>query len=130
MIGWADCAISVQTSVMPTQAELLRLHREARGLSLETVAFGMEQMAKMRGIKAGSKKIPRTHASLSRWETGKVEIKELGLELYAAVLGITVDQLRRPPPKPNEPRKRTVEVPEDQADLVSAFLEAMRRKAS
>lgn len=131
MIGWRDCTISAQTPVMADQikqAEILRQWRERKGLSLETAAFAVEQLAKLRHIDPASKKIPRTHASLSRWETGRVEIKELGLELLAAAYGITPEQIRQPPPPENAPPTRSVEVREDEADLVQAFIDAMRQR--
>lgn len=111
-----------------TQAEILRQWRERKGMSLETAAFAVEQLAKLRHIDPASKKIPRTHASLSRWETGKVEVKELGLALLAAAYGITEDDIRRPPPAEHAPPTRAVEVREDEADLVQAFIEAMRQR--
>lgn len=125
IIGWRSCAISVHDWEMPSQAELLRLHREARGLTLERVAFTIEQLATLRGVPKDSKSVPRTHASLSRWENGRVQIKELGLQLYAEALGATVEELRKPPPPPNARPTRTIEVDEAHAEMVDAFLKAM-----
>jgi transcriptional regulator with XRE-family HTH domain len=109
------------------QGAILRLWRESKGMSLEQAAFAVEAVARSRGIAAKSKKIPRTHASLSRWETGVVDVKDQGLELLAEVYGVAKEDLRKPPPAPGEPPKRTVEVPADQAAAVEAFLEVMRQ---
>lgn len=108
--------------------ENLRLWREAMGKTLEEAAHAVETLAKARGIARSSKKVPRTHASLSRWETGKVDVKELGLDLLAEAYGISPDQLRRPPPKADAPPRRRIEVDEGQADAVEAFLEALNRR--
>lgn len=113
---------------MPTQAELIRLHREAKGLTLEQVAFNIEVIATSRGIPKKSKAVPRTHASLSRWESGNVQIKETGLEIIASALNMTVEEIRRPPPLPNSPPTRLIEIHEAEAGVVDAFLKAMRAK--
>lgn len=126
MIGWPACTISANPSDMTT-GENLRLWREARGLTLEEAADKVETLAIARGVPRESKKVPRTHASLSRWETGKVDVKEIGLELIALAYGVTKEQIRRPPPEAGSPPTRSVEVPEPQADAVAAFLEAMKK---
>lgn len=65
---------------------------------------------------------------MSRWESGKVDAKELGLELIAECYGAPVEMLRRPPPAPGAPPTRTIEIPEDQAAMVDAFLSAVRKR--
>lgn len=68
------------------------------GRSLEEVAFQVDALAKTLGIPRSGKKLPRTHASMSRWETGVSDVKEGGLRLIAMTYGVSVDDLRRPPP--------------------------------
>lgn len=113
---------------MASQADLLRLWREYHGKTLEEVALAVELAATARSIDRKSRSVPRTHASMSRWENGLVNIKEIGLELIANAYGMQADDLRRPPPKPGEPRRIAVEVDEDQAEMVDAFLKAVKAK--
>jgi transcriptional regulator with XRE-family HTH domain len=132
IIGWPVCTITDQSSPMAgiPQGELLRQWRERKGMSLEAAAFAVELLARTAGVDAKSKKIPRTHASLSRWETGKVEVKDLGLALLAEAYGVDPEDLRRPPPPENRPQVKRVDVPAEHEASVKAFLEALERKAS
>jgi transcriptional regulator with XRE-family HTH domain len=114
---------------MSAQGELLRQWRERVGLTLEQAADAVDVIALSRGIDKKGRRVPRTHASLSRWETGVVDTKELGLELIAAAYGVSVEDLRRPPPQEGARAVRQVEVPADHADMVAAFIEALERKA-
>lgn len=106
---------------------ILRQWRERNGLTLEAAATAVEILATTRGIPKSSKKVPRTHASLSRWENGHVEIKRLGLELLAAVYGTTPDAIQRPPPPEGSAPTTRVEVPAGQARAVEAFIEALKQ---
>lgn len=108
-----------------TPGEVLRLWRTRQGKSLEVVAFAVDQLAKLAGADPKGKKIPRTHASLSRWETGKSEVKEAGLRFLAEVYGVQPGDLRKPPPPEGSPPTRTIEVPSEQEPVVAAFLKAL-----
>lgn len=68
----------------------------------------IEQEAKKAGIGKKDRSVPRSHASLSRWETGNVLIKEVGLQLFARAYGVTPDDLRRPPRISDEPLPRSL----------------------
>jgi transcriptional regulator with XRE-family HTH domain len=129
MSGWPPCTLLVQALAMSAQGELLRQWRERVGLTLEQAADAVDVIALSRGIDKKGRRVPRTHASLSRWETGVVDTKELGLELIAAAYGVSVEDLRRPPPQEGARAVRQVEVPADHADMVAAFIEALERKA-
>lgn len=128
MIGWESCTIIAHHARMAKQGDILRQWREKIGWSLEKAALEVELLARERGIPESSKKIPRTHASLSRWETGKVEIKSLGLELLSSAYGVPVEALRNPPPDNDAPHTERLEVPADQVEMVKAFLAATRRR--
>lgn len=132
MIGWRECTMIAQDAGMDQSAagDILRQWREDRQMSLEALAQAVELLANSRGIPKASKKVPRTHASMSRWETGVVDVKELGLSLIAEVYNVPTDFLRRPPPERGTPPKRRVEVREDQADAVEAFVEALERRGA
>lgn len=131
MSDWRACAVSGQDAAMATpspQADLIRQWREHKGLSLETVAFGVELLCKTRGVPSKSRKYPRTHASLSRWETGQSDVKEVGLAVIAEAMGITIEQIRQPPPVVNAPPQQQVTVPAEDAALVEAYAEGLRQK--
>ncbi len=127
MIGWERCTIIAHHARMAEQGDILRQWRERIGWSLERAALEVELLANARGIPRNSKKVPRTHASLSRWETGNVEIKSLGLDLLARAYGVSVDALRNPPPEDDAQPTERLEVPADQVEMVKAFLAATRR---
>ena len=59
----------------------LRSWREARDLSLETVAAALK----------------KAHTTVSRWERGDVPITVENLEKLATIYGVTVRQLEFPP---------------------------------
>lgn len=110
------------------QADLIRLWREHLGLSLESVAFAIEALCRDRGISPKSRKYPRTHASLSRWETGQSDVKEAGLTVIAEAMGLTLKQIREPPPAHGAPPQRQVTVPAEDAPMVEAYAEGLRQK--
>lgn len=108
---------------------ILRLWRQSKGLTLEKAAEQIADHAREAGVPEKSKMVPRTYASLIRWEKDQVQMKQIGLDLIAAAYGVSSDELRKPPPLEDAPKTEQMEVPADQADAVRAFLEAMQRKA-
>lgn len=69
---------------MANQPKLGRYFKEWRGeLTLEAAAERIAEIATEWGLDTASKKIPTTHASLSRIESGKSGYSEITLELLA-----------------------------------------------
>lgn len=113
-----------------TQGELLRLWRESQGLTLEALAFQVDLAAQARGIPRTGRQVPRTHASMSRWESDDSPAKPLGLEIIAEVYNVSVDALRRAPPPPGNQPSVAIIVPAEHADAVRAFLAHLIRSQS
>jgi hypothetical protein len=91
------------------QGQLLRLWREYVGwkhgqvLTLEAAAVLIADEAERQGIPEGNRSVPRTHASLTRWELGNVQPKIAGLGIIAKAYGINpFDLMTKPPPRTSE----------------------------
>jgi transcriptional regulator with XRE-family HTH domain len=108
---------------MMEQGERLRAWRayvgEQRGrkLTLEEAAELIAIEAERLGIGPTSRKVPRTHASLTRWELGNVSPTIEGLAVIAAAYHVNAfDLMTKDPPtlgiaarasrRPAEPRSR------------------------
>lgn len=64
--------------------------------------------------------MPRTHASLSRWETGKVEQSLQGLRIIASIYGVATDDLLRAPPSTTEANDQDKKARDDWSDHAPA----------
>jgi transcriptional regulator with XRE-family HTH domain len=82
----------------------LRAWRERVGqnagykLTLEAAALMVASEAERAGISSASRKVPRSHASLTRWERGNVSQSVEGLEIIAKVYGIRLRDISEMPP--------------------------------
>lgn len=95
------------------QGKLLRAWRvevgERRGryLALEHAAQLITDEAERQGISKASRWLPRTHASLTRWELGNVKQSVEGLSVIAKAYGINpYDLMTTPPPGGGGPTDR------------------------
>lgn len=76
------------TRRMAKSGKLKNYLKEWRGdLTLEEAAQRVADLAAERGLDLQSKKIPTSHAAISRLESGKVGYAELSLDLLAEVYG-------------------------------------------
>ncbi len=90
------------------QGALLRAWRnyvgEVRGrpLTLKEAAALIAEEAERQGVRASARSLPRSHASLTRWELGNVEQSASGLGLIAKAYGVNAYDLmtRLPPQRP------------------------------
>ena len=85
----------------------LRAWREHTGnlsgerLTLKVVAELIADEADRQSIARTSRMVPRTHASLTRWELGNVQQTIDGLGIIAKVYGVSlIDLMRMPPSSP------------------------------
>jgi hypothetical protein len=119
------------------QGQLLRAwrvyvgDRRGRKLSLEAAAQLIADEAEKLNIPFESRKVPRTHASLTRWELGNVEQKVEGLGIIAKAYGINAfDLMTGPPPTLSKSVDRTADANEEtEVTAFRAFLRARNQAA-
>jgi transcriptional regulator with XRE-family HTH domain len=113
------------------QGAALRAWRKLTGLSLERAAELIAIEAEKAGIGPKSRSVPRSHASLIRWETGQnKDYKLIGLDLIARVYGVATHDIMRMPPPNAAPTPTPPDPPLDQQDeaKVSEFREFLRTR--
>lgn len=103
------------------QGKLLRAWRhhmsDRRGtrITLMSLAGEVAEAAEKLGHKPSSRKIPGSHASMTRWELGDVEQSLQGLQIIADIYGVTMQDLMRAPPTDQAPTAKAND------DVVEAF---------
>jgi hypothetical protein len=115
--GIDACAVSEQLPGMDRkeQGKLLRKWRrwygEKRGrkLTLMELAGLVSDVAEQKGFDQKSRRIPGSHAAMTRWELGDVDQTLAGLDVLAAIYGVLVTDLMR---DPAEAATRTEQPPE------------------
>ena len=87
------------------QGQLLRQWREhvgdlrGRPLTLMEAAELIADECERQGVSEENRRVPRSHASLTRWELGNVDQKVEGLGIIAKAYGINAfDLMVGPPP--------------------------------
>lgn len=92
------CAVSVHISGMTPAdyAARLKKARLRKKLTLMGAATLIDAEAERQKIDPEGRSVPRTHASLIRWESGKVPVKLLGLAVIASAYGVDLDELTNP----------------------------------
>lgn len=118
-----------QSRRMAKPGKLRRYLREWRGdMTLETAAFKVAELAVERGLDLSSKKIPTSHAAISRLESGKSGYDELTLEILAEVYGChPLALLSRRPDEP--PTIFEQQLTMDERSRVEGFIQGMRSGA-
>lgn len=92
--------------------------RQKRKISLMDLAAQVSEAAEKAGIPRQSRRIPGSHASMTRWELGDVEQSMSGLQLIATIYGVSVVSLMSEPPSGSAPTD----------DMVTAFQEFLETR--
>jgi len=120
-----------QTSRMAKAGKLKRYLREWRGdMTLETAAARVADLAISRGLDLNSKKIPTSHAAISRLESGKSGYDEVTLELLAEVYGChPLALLSRRPTDPPTIYELYDQLTQSEVSKVEGFMQGLRGAA-
>lgn len=121
-----------QNLAMGPTRKLKRYLREWRGdMTLEEAAARVEQIATARGLDLASKKIPTSHAAISRLESGKVDYGEITLELLAEVYGChPLALISRSPKEPPTIWEVYDTLSQTQKSRLEGFIEGMTKGAA
>lgn len=90
------------------QGKLLRAWRHHMSaernvrITLTALAADVAARAEAKGFAPESRKIPGTHASMTRWELGDSPQSLDGLQIIAEVYGVSILDLMKPPPTPQQ----------------------------
>lgn len=108
------------------QGKLLRAWRKweaarrQKRLTLMTLAAEVAERAEAKGFAPTSRKIPGSHASMTRWENGAPQSLE-GLTVIAEIYGVSIVDLMKDPPPATEDKPDEAAV-----DAFRAFLASQR----